>query len=520
MAAGADSVAGTNAETAEFYNSVLKFLDPHMAITVLVWLRQRQILPNQDVDAALDALQGVHQLVWVDKALGRPVPPEFVQRQAKFEELYLQMEGIVTSFMTSLIGFKAETANSNERNNSERMTISDFNEKWQDRRAALKSAIAALGTGPEEASRREDLESQLVSYQPFGPHIIEDVRQYTRIFYQAGDYKSFFFRARFCNDVLSNMVAEAARDETLKEDFMWSSILASCLTVPQSLEDPKIDMSSLPSLFLNLSDALDNSAQRPSSGRSPLVEAVGSKKEMVNLMQISCLLHWAVWAIFRYYFRVASGAGRAIISRHTAWTELIDWFFSERSLQCISVICPHLLRYYAVIAILNRRREDHVRTALQGIAANTHKYQDPLTKLVISLFVDCRFDQSQFGLPALAEVCRQDFFIADLKDEIEEQARLLLFDNYCRIHRSININMIADKLHMEAEDAEKWIVNLIRESKLDAKIDSERNVIQMTTHVPNFHEQIIEKTRNQLLRSQALIQNLERLTIGQRFPVS
>lgn len=33
--------------------------------------------------------------------------------------------------------------------------------------------------------------------------------------------------------------------------------------------------------------------------------------------------------------------------------------------------------------------------------------------------------------------------------------------------------MLADKLNMSAEDAEKWIVNLIRNARLDAKIDSQ-----------------------------------------------
>lgn len=31
--------------------------------------------------------------------------------------------------------------------------------------------------------------------------------------------------------------------------------------------------------------------------------------------------------------------------------------------------------------------------------------------------------------------------------------------------------MLADKLNMSPEDAEKWIVNLIRNARLDAKID-------------------------------------------------
>jgi translation initiation factor 3 subunit E len=34
--------------------------------------------------------------------------------------------------------------------------------------------------------------------------------------------------------------------------------------------------------------------------------------------------------------------------------------------------------------------------------------------------------------------------------------------------------MLAEKLDMTPEDAERWIVNLIRNARLDAKIDSEK----------------------------------------------
>ena len=34
--------------------------------------------------------------------------------------------------------------------------------------------------------------------------------------------------------------------------------------------------------------------------------------------------------------------------------------------------------------------------------------------------------------------------------------------------------MLAEKLDMSPEDAERWIVNLIRNARLDAKIDSEK----------------------------------------------
>lgn len=43
---------------------------------------------------------------------------------------------------------------------------------------------------------------------------------------------------------------------------------------------------------------------------------------------------------------------------------------------------------------------------------------------------------------------------------------------FCRIHHCITISMLAEKLAMDEEEAERWIVNLIRNAALDARIDS------------------------------------------------
>ena len=37
--------------------------------------------------------------------------------------------------------------------------------------------------------------------------------------------------------------------------------------------------------------------------------------------------------------------------------------------------------------------------------------------------------------------------------------------------------MLAEKLDMSPDDAERWIVNLIRNARLDAKIDSEKVIL-------------------------------------------
>jgi len=50
--------------------------------------------------------------------------------------------------------------------------------------------------------------------------------------------------------------------------------------------------------------------------------------------------------------------------------------------------------------------------------------------------------------------------------------------------------MLADKLNMSVAEAERWIVNLIRNARLDAKIDSKMGHVMMGTQAISPYEQV------------------------------
>ncbi len=80
-----------------------------------------------------------------------------------------------------------------------------------------------------------------------------------------------------------------------------------------------------------------------------------------------------------------------------------------------------------------------------------------------------------------------DFFLVSCRNEFMENARLLIFETYCRIHQTIDISTLAQKLDMDQDAAERWIVNLIRNAHLDAKIDSAANHVIMGTQNPSMY---------------------------------
>jgi len=65
---------------------------------------------------------------------------------------------------------------------------------------------------------------------------------------------------------------------------------------------------------------------------------------------------------------------------------------------------------------------------------------------------------------------------------------------YCKINNKIDIGRLASKLDMKEDEAEKWIVNLIRNAKLDAKIDSQEGSVIMASSHPSVYQRLIDKT--------------------------
>lgn len=213
------------------------------------------------------------------------------------------------------------------------------------------------------------------------------------------------------------------------------------------------------------------------------------------LLQKTWLLHWALWPIF-----VAD----------TVPNDLLDFFLSEKSLSVIALSCPHLFRYVGACLILHKRLKHLVKESVWIIHNETSVYSDPCTRFLLALLNDLDFEEAQRELQQCQLLCKGDYFLHRHWGEFEENARLQIFEVYCRIHQCINIGMIASRLNMGEEEAELWIVKLIQNAKLDARIDSEKGRVVMCKAPSSVHHQVIEKTKNLSFRSTMLLSNLEK----------
>jgi translation initiation factor 3 subunit E len=84
----------------------------------------------------------------------------------------------------------------------------------------------------------------------------------------------------------------------------------------------------------------------------------------------------------------------------------------------------------------------------------------------------------------------------------------------------VDLNMLAEKLQLTEEEAEKWMVDIVRGATsgptASAKIDSSTKQVLMAAPSRAAYKQVTEKTRELTTRSAILAANLDNLVKEQR----
>ncbi|KAL9981461.1 hypothetical protein ACROYT_G010167 [Oculina patagonica] len=227
-----------------------------------------------------------------------------------------------------------------------------------------------------------------------------------------------------------------------------------------------------------------------------VIESNNAGGTLQMLQERTWLIHWSLFVFFNH------PKGRDLI---------IDLFlYQPQYLNAIQTTCPHILRYLTTAVITNKRRRTVLKDLVKVIQQESYTYKDPITEFLECLYVNFDFDGAQQKLRECETVLLNDFFLVACLDDFIENARLFIFETFCRIHQCISISMLAEKLNMTPEEAERWIVNLIRNARLDAKIDSKLGHVVMGTQAPSVYQQVIEKTKGVMSRTQELARNIEK----------
>lgn len=246
-------------------------------------------------------------------------------------------------------------------------------------------------------------------------------------------------------------------------------------------------------------------------------QTAAQAKPLNQLQARTWLLHWSLFV----FFNLGDAQG---------CQGLLDMFLSPAYLNTIQTSCPHLLRYLVAAAIISRRapkpagsrsNRDHVKDLTRIVQMEEYQYSDPVTAFLKDLFCDFDFERAQQRLAVAEQVVQKDFFLSGFAADFVENARWLISEIFCRIHQRIDISDLSKTLNLSYEEGEKWIVNLIRDSRMgvDAKIDLKSNMLYISRPQSTPTTTLIEATRGLAFRSQAVqvaMQNTAEQRSGER----
>jgi translation initiation factor 3 subunit E len=220
------------------------------------------------------------------------------------------------------------------------------------------------------------------------------------------------------------------------------------------------------------------------------IESMTGSYSNIRLLQMRTeLLHWAMFAFFN---QQASSESALQESRNA----IVEMMFHDRYMNAVQTSCPYLLRYFAVAVVTNKRRRHMLPELARVLKLEDYAYHDPVTGFVQDLVLRADFDAALEKLAEIADgVMANDFFLAPLAREFVESGRTLVFESFMRVHQRVDIATLATKLGMPQDVAERWVVDLIRNSRLDARIDSKINTVMIGSPFQNVYQQVIEKTK-------------------------
>ncbi|KAK1021569.1 eukaryotic translation initiation factor 3 subunit E, partial [Friedmanniomyces endolithicus] len=145
-----------------------------------------------------------------------------------------------------------------------------------------------------------------------------------------------------------------------------------------------------------------------------------------------------------------------------------------------------------------------LKDLVRVVRQEQYEYSDPVTAFVKALYVDFDFEEAQKRLSEADEILRADFFLANSADTFLDAARHLISESYCKIHQRIDIKDLSMRLGLSSDEGEKWIVNLIRDTRVDAKIDYQAGTVIMNHPPMSVYQQVIERTKGAFFRTQVL----------------
>jgi hypothetical protein len=152
--------------------------------------------------------------------------------------------------------------------------------------------------------------------------------------------------------------------------------------------------------------------------------------------------------------------------------------------------CSHLLRYIAVVSIVERKTKEVKELVRMLNKKNTIYRDNAILNFLEELYVNVDIDKSISKLEECEKELKNDFFLNSfaglvflvfktLLESFLNNSKQLIFESNCRIYKRTDISKFVEKLKIK-QNPEEWVKEVIQKSQLNATISGGKVETQLT----------------------------------------
>jgi len=368
----------------ELLNSILSFLDPHVSIFLIS-----------------------HSKANIDPSLFDKLMLNLLLRTKKYTETKELLQTLESSIPAA--------------------TFTSLNEKLTLRESELNASLAELKGSVDEMKRlivrdfgseEKFMNDQKAKTKKDSQYLaipkknIDDTLQYAFLLYESGDYEN----ARSYVNILF-YVADHIQD-LLK--LSWGRL---CLILCKKFQELKDGTLTKDNVIVDELKSLRNRLEN----RGP--------ESYFHVISGKCsLLHYTIMSSY-------------IFSSEPDYHYLIEIFSSDSFMSSIQTCATHLFRYLIFMLILSKNKKKAAKYNL-GNVTNSYEnnlctYKDESVRFVCELYVNFDFEQANECLKTFKAEVSKDIFLAGYEETMKNNAQELLFESFCNIYSSVDIDLIS-----------------------------------------------------------------------------
>lgn len=132
-------------------------------------------------------------------------------------------------------------------------------------------------------------------------------------------------------------------------------------------------------------------------------------------------------------------------------------------------------------------------------------------EFIKELLIKFNFKNASEKLKDVEKELANDPFLCKLLPKIIDSSQTLFYETYCKIYETLKVSDVALFLNRNEDEAELWIVSLIRRAGINVKVDSSAGIIRVVKSAGRNTNEL--KLSELVSRTNTLVNNLSRIVL-------